>query len=80
MLVQKIDRCQVSAIADRSKPLQRISAIKGIVQSTEFLPILLKKSAIKKSYYLLTFLAFSWYILDNGSGNINFKIVTTPII
>jgi len=41
---------------------------------------LVKKSALKKSYYLLTFLGFSWYILDNGSGNINFTIATTPII
>jgi len=41
---------------------------------------LVKKFAIKKSYYLLTFLGFLWYILDDGSGDYNLKIVTTPII
>jgi len=41
---------------------------------------LVKKSAIKKNYYLLTWLGFSWYILDNGSADINFKIATNPII
>ncbi len=41
---------------------------------------LVKKSALKKSYYLLTFLGFSWYILDNGSDDCDLKIATTPII
>jgi len=42
--------------------------------------ILLKKFALKKQDYRLTGLDFSWYILDNGSGYINFIFVTTPII
>ncbi len=41
---------------------------------------LVKKIALKKKYYLLTRPEFLWYILDNGSGDINFKIATTPII
>ena len=69
MLAQNLDRCQVCAIADRSKPSKRISAIKGIVQLTEFLKILFKKFALKKQDYLLTGLGFLWYALNNGSGN-----------
>jgi len=41
---------------------------------------IVKKSAIKKNYYLLTWLGFSWYILDYGNIEWNFKIPTTPII
>lgn len=39
-----------------------------------------KNFTLKKPDYLLIFAEFLWYILDNGNGDLHFKIATTPII